>query len=98
MKHEIPKIRRGKMFNFEIMGYNRESNMKILPRIGVFSLKKVMDPVTEAERIVEDYVRALRGEPEKPIRHSSALPAFLVIFGMLALLGGSMAFFIRHGG
>ena len=85
-------------FNFGILGYNRESNTKFLPRIGVFSLKKVMDPVTEAEKIVEEYVCALRGESEGSARHTSALPAFLVIFGVMALLGGTLALFMNRGG
>lgn len=87
-----------KPFNFGNFGHNRGSGTKPLPRIGVFPLKKIIDPVTEAEKIVEDYVRALRGEAEETARRSSALPAALVIFGMLALIGSGMALLMHRGG
>ena len=87
-----------KPFNFAIMGYNRGGTTKNFPLIGGLPLKKIMDPVTEAEKIVEDYVRALRGEATNPPHRRSVLPAALVVFGMMALLGGTIAVFIPHGG
>ena len=59
-------------------------------------LKKTLDAVTEAERILDEYLRSLTcGVPVEPNKNFAFLPIALVVFGAMGMAGGA-AFFLLN--
>lgn len=57
-------------------------------------LKKTLDAVTEAERILDEYLCSFTGEvPIEPNHSFAFLPIALAVFGVMGVAGGA-AFFL----